>query len=104
MNLDSWPNLVAMLFDQAAKGGDAPFLWEKVDGAYRSISWREAAEQVSALARALKAYGLDKGDRVVLLAENAPHWAIADFAIMAAGGVSVPAYTTNTARDHAHIL
>jgi long-chain acyl-CoA synthetase len=93
-----------MLFDQAAKRGDAPFLWEKRDGAYRSISWREAADQVSALARALKTYGLSKGDRVVLLSENAPHWAIADFAIMAAGGVSVPAYTTNTARDHAHIL
>ncbi len=104
MKLDTWPNLVVMLFDQAAKYGDAPFLWEKRDGAYRSISWREAAEQVSALARALKAYGLAKGDRVVLLSENAPHWAIADFAIMAAGGVSVPAYTTNTARDHSHIL
>jgi len=104
MKLDTWPNLVVMLFDQAAKHGDAPFLWEKRDGAYRSISWREAAEQVGALARALKAYGLAKGDRVVLLAENSPQWAIADFAIMAAGGVSVPAYTTNTARDHAHIL
>lgn len=104
MKLDTWPNLVVMLFDQAAKHGDTPFLWEKREGTYRSISWREAADQVSALAKALKSYGLAQGDRVVLLSENAPHWAIADFAIMAAGGVCVPAYTTNTARDHAHIL
>jgi long-chain acyl-CoA synthetase len=104
MDLDTWPNLVAMLFDQAARRDETPFLWEKRDGAYRATSWGEAVAQVSALARALKAYGLGPGERVVLLSENAPHWAVADFAIMAAGGVTVPAYTTNTARDHAHIL
>jgi long-chain acyl-CoA synthetase len=104
MKLDTWPNLVAMFFDQAAKYGDKPFLWDKRDGTYVSTSWREAADEVRGIAKALTHYGLGKGDRVVLLSENAPRWGIADFAIMAAGGVSVPAYTTNTARDHAHIL
>ncbi len=104
MDLNTWPNLVAMFFAQAERGGDKPFLWAKRDGAWRSVSWREAAERVTNLARALRAYGLAHGDRVVLVADNGPEWAIADFAIMAAGGVSVPAYTTNTARDHGHIL
>jgi long-chain acyl-CoA synthetase len=104
MKLDTWPNLVTMLHEQVQAKGDAPFLWGKVEDAYRPTSWRQAADQVNALARALRSYGLQPGDRVVLVSENAPHWAIADFAIMAAGGVSVPAYTTNTARDHAHIL
>ena len=40
----------------------------------------------------------------MLLPQNAPRWAIADFAIMAAGGVTVPVYTTNTAANHEHII
>ena len=104
MKLDTWPNLVAMFFSQAEKYGDKPFLWRKQDGVYVAMSWRQAADEVRGLARALVAYGLEDGDRVVLLSENAPRWGGADFAIMAAGGVSVPAYVTNTANDHSHIL
>ncbi len=104
MEIDDWPNLVAMLLSQAGKRGDQPFLWEKHDGAYQPLSWRVVADQVGALAAALKAYGLAPGDRVLLLSNNSPRWAIADFAIMAAGGVSVPLYTTNTVANHEHVL
>jgi long-chain acyl-CoA synthetase len=41
---------------------------------------------------------------VLLVSENRPEWCIADLAIMAAGCVTVPAYTSNTTRDHAHVL
>jgi long-chain acyl-CoA synthetase len=68
------------------------------------MSWREVAGQVGSLAAALQSYGLARGDRVLLLSENSPRWAIADFAIMAAGGVTVPMYTTNTVANHEHIL
>lgn len=104
MEIDDWPNLVAMLFIQAENDGAKAQFWSKQDGSFRPVSRREAVDQVSALAAALNSYGLKHGERVVLLAHNSPRWAIADFAIMAAGGVSVPAYTTNTAADHAHIL
>src|SRR3546814_12608048 len=40
----------------------------------------------------------------MLVSENRPEWCIADLAIMAAGCVTVPTYTTNTERDHQHIL
>ena len=40
----------------------------------------------------------------MLVTENRPEWLIADLAIMAAGCVTVPTYTTNTERDHQHIL
>jgi len=50
------------------------------------------------------AEGIRAGDRVVLVSENRPEWLIADMAIMAAGGITVPAYTTNTTGDHRHIL
>jgi long-chain acyl-CoA synthetase len=104
MEIDDWHNLVAMFFEQAVKRGDAPFLWEKQAGAWRPMSWRETAAEVAALAAALRSWGLARGDRVLLLSGNAPRWAIADFAIMAAGGITVPLYTTNTPANHEHII
>lgn len=102
--LEYFPNLVTMFFTRAAEKGDAPFLWRKGGGAWRSISWAQAAQQVASLSAGLKATGLQRGDRVMLVSENRPEWCIADLAIMAAGGVTVPTYTTNTERDHAHII
>ena len=102
--LEHFPNLVTMFFTRVAEQGDAPFLWAKRDGRWQATSWRAASEQVAAMAAALKAIGLVAGDRVMLVSENRPEWCIADLAIMAAGCVTVPAYITNTERDHAHIL
>jgi len=101
---EQFPNLVTMFLSRAADMGDAPFLWAKKEGAWRSTSWREAAEQVAALAAALRRIGLAKGDLVMLVSENRPEWCLSDLAIMAAGCVTVPAYITNTERDHQHIL
>ena len=102
--LEHFPNLVTMFFARAAEKGDAPFLWHKAGGDWRPTTWREAARQVAALAASLKAQGLEPGDRVLLVSENRPEWCIADLAIMAAGCITVPAYVTNTTRDHAHVL
>jgi long-chain acyl-CoA synthetase len=102
--LEHFPNLVAMFFARAAAKADKPFLWTKTDGAWTPLSWAEVARQVAALAEALAAMGLQRGDRVMLVSENRPEWCIADLGIMAAGCVTVPAYITNTERDHAHIL
>ena len=44
------------------------------------------------------------GDRVVIAMENRPEWCIAELAILSLGAIAVPAYTTNTADDHQHIL
>ena len=102
--LEHFPNLVTMFFTRAREKGDAPFLWAKHDGSWHSISWADAARQVAAFAESLKRIGLQPGDRVMLVSENRPEWLIADLGIMAAGCVTVPAYTTNTTRDHTHIL
>jgi long-chain acyl-CoA synthetase len=99
-----FPNLVTMFFTRAAERGEAPFLWRKAEGQWAAISWAEAARQVAALAAALKREGLRPGDTVMLVSENRPEFCIADLAIMAAGCVTVPTYTTNTTRDHEHIL
>jgi long-chain acyl-CoA synthetase len=102
--LEHFPNLVTMFFTRAAEGGDKPFLWRKEGNRWVSISWEQAARDVAALATALRHIGLKRGDRVMLISENRPEWCISDLAIMAAGCVTVPAYTTNTERDHTHIL
>ena len=57
---DRWPNLTRMFFDRAAERGDAPFLWRKRAGAWRSTSWAEAARIVAGLADALRALDRDE--------------------------------------------
>ncbi len=104
MDYHTCPNLAAMFFEWAAEKGDRPFLWAKRGGAYQPISWRAAAEQVTALARGLRSLGVARGDRVGVVSENRPEWVIADFAIMAAGAITVPAYTTHGVEDHRHVL
>ena len=102
--LEHFPNLVTMFLTRARELGDKPFLSAKRGGGWQSISYAEAARQVAALADGLVAIGLKPGDRVMLVSENRPEWLIADLAIMAAGCVTVPTYTTNTTRDHQHVL
>jgi long-chain acyl-CoA synthetase len=97
-------SLPAMFFEMAARHGSRPFLWAKRGGGYRPLGWAEAARQVRLLAQGLAALGVMPGDRVVLVAENRPEWVLADLAIMSAGAVTVPAYTSNTVEDHRHIL
>ncbi len=103
-DFDTSRNLVALFLDRAGEQGDKPFLWAKREGKWRPLSWSEAARQVCLFAEGLRALGLDDGDRVMLVSENRPEWCLADLAIMAAGCVTVPAYTTNTERDHLHII
>ncbi len=97
-------NLVDLFEKSAIQGGEKPFLWGKVDGSYRPWSWATVRNRVHSLAKALRAKGLKPGDRVLLVSENRPEWPIVDLAVLRAGGVTVPAYTTNTKDDHHHLL
>ena len=103
-DIDEAKNLVALFLRRADEKGDAPFLSAKIDGQWKSTSWAEVAEKACLMAEKLREIGLRDGDRVVIVSENRPEWCIADLAIMAAGCITTPAYTTNTERDHAHIL
>ncbi|MFO1113682.1 MAG: AMP-binding protein [Rhodospirillales bacterium] len=76
----------------------------EAEGRWVPLTWRETAVSICRLARGLTGLGIRAGDRVLLVSENRPAWFVADFAIMAAGAVTVPAYTTNTEGDHLHLL
>jgi long-chain acyl-CoA synthetase len=101
----SYQNLPQMFWDRAAAMGAKPFLWRRsLDGGWHSMDWAIVADQVKNLASALRGMGLQQGDRVLLVSENRPEFLIADFAIMSAGLITVPAYTTNTVDDQAYLL
>jgi len=104
MDYDSLTSLPAMFFANTAEIGDRPFLWAKRDGDWRPTTGSNARNQAAALTNALISLGVSKGDRVTLVAESRPEWMIADIAIMATGGIAVPAYTTNQVSDHVHVL
>ena len=99
-----WSSLPGMFVEQARHFGDRPLVWAKRDGAYQAMSGRRVDQEMRRLARGLRAVGMEDGDRIVLVSENRPKWLAADLAIMAGGGITVPAYTTNTVDDHRHIL
>ncbi|WP_232495104.1 AMP-dependent synthetase/ligase [Novosphingobium kaempferiae] len=103
-DFDRSANVVSLFLARADALGEAPMLWAKRDGQWHAISWAEAARRVCLLAASLRRLGLRDGERVLIVSENRPEWCLADLAIMAAGCVTVPTYTTNTTRDHIHIL
>ena len=104
MDYSAWQSLPAMFLERAETFGDRNFLWARHEGVYRPLTWRQAAQTVKDLSRGLRKLGLKPGERVVLLSENRPEWLISDVAVMAAGAIAVPAYTTNTSADHNHVL
>jgi long-chain acyl-CoA synthetase len=104
MTLAERQSIPAMFFDWAARKGDSPFLWVKQDGVWAPLGWAETARRVRLLARGLRSLGIARGDRVAIIADNRPEWVIADLAIMSAGAVTVPAYTTYTPEDYRHVL
>ena len=71
---------------------------------WQIISSRQLYGYVSALARILQQWGIQKGDRVAILGENRPEWMIADFACVTTGIVDVPIYATLTAEQTLYLL
>src|SRR3954469_2000692 len=100
----TWPSLPAMMFALARSWPDKRLLRAFRDGAWHSITWGEFGRMAASCARHLRAAGVAAGDRVVIVSENRPEYPIAETALMALRAVPVPAYTTNTVADHAHIL
>jgi long-chain acyl-CoA synthetase len=71
---------------------------------WQVISSRQLYGYIVALARILKQWGIEKGDRVAILSENRPEWMISDFACVTTGIVDVPIYTTLTAEQTLYLL
>ena len=97
-------NLPDMFFTKCAQMGDGEFLWRKTGGKFHSWGWARVRGEILQMASALRALGVNPGDRVLLVSENRPEWLIADFAIMTAGAITVPGYITYTTDDFQFVL
>lgn len=98
---DTLPRVILQL---AEKRKGATALRYKDNGTYRDISWDELRERISLYSRSLLALGLEKGDRVAVMAPNSPPWVYADLGAMALGSISVPIYHTEGLDSVLHIL
>ena len=76
----------------------------KAGGAWHDISYDELLQRVTRFALALRRLGVQRGDRVAMLSENRPEWAITDYACLCLGVTDVPIYPTLPANQIRYIL
>lgn len=92
------------VFFTIAERGKSRVALTKYSGAWKPITAEQLQARVYATARHIRDWGVRKGDRVAILSENRPEWAIVDFATLLLGAVDVPIYATQTPEQCLHIL
>ncbi len=96
---------VCQIFYRSVDGyRKAEHLKHKTAEGWKGISSDEFRTAVEETSMGLRALGIGKGDRVAILSENRPEWAIADLATLCAGAADVSVYSTLTPRQVAYIL
>jgi len=90
--------------DRADRKRDTVLFRKRLSKELLSVTWSEAFDGVDRFGVALIRDGFEFGDRAAVMADNGPDWAIADFAIQAAGGVVVPIYCTSSEEQIEHVL
>ena len=106
MELSKINSLVELFFtkyEEVRPISDKPFLKWLKDDKKDFLTWQQVELNIQILSDYLKT-NLSKGDRCVLLSENRPEWLVADLAIMNAGGVTVPLFTTYSEKDYEYII
>jgi len=98
------PRTINDIFFAIVEHGLAQVMLTRAENQWVPIGSQEFYRDVGGLARWLRQSGLRKGDRLAILSENRPEWAVADFASFLLGAVVVPIYTTLTAQQTAYIL
>lgn len=98
-------NVYRMLVASAEAYGTGPALHQPDgQGGYRTYSWAEMRQLVEEIAAGLRSLGIRLGDVVALASETRAEFVLADFAIMAAGGISAAVYTSLAFADQARTL
>jgi long-chain acyl-CoA synthetase len=90
--------------DNASRRPDHAAFARKIDGGWHTVTARQFADQVTALAAGLIAAGIQPGDRIALMSSTRYEWALCDYAILTVGAVTVPIYETSSAEQVAWIL
>jgi long-chain acyl-CoA synthetase len=96
-------HLALMIRASARTYANRTAMRHEVGGAWRSITYAELGDRIRTAAKALLELGIRQGDRVGIFAPNRPEWAIADFAILSVGAISVAIYATETTKGAEYI-
>jgi len=106
MELSKIKSLVELFFTKYKElnsTSNKPFLKWLKDNKKDFLTWKQVERNIQILSEYLRK-NLSKGDRCILLSENRPEWLISDIAIMNAGGVTVPLFTTYSEKDYEYII
>ena len=95
MNIKNHNNLLELFYNQYTKEKADQIFLKSLKNPNDKFSWRDTYLNILKLSNELKSL-IQKKDRCLLISENRPEWMISDLAIMLAGGITVPAYTTYT--------
>ena len=105
MELNKINSLVELFFkkyEEKVSIKHQPFLkWLKDEKKF--LTWEKVRNDIVIISQYLRK-NLSNGDRCVLLSENRPEWLISDIAIMNAGGVTIPLFTTYSEKDYEYII
>ena len=104
VRVDDVDTLSTTVFALADEQPDAVALRRRVDDAWVDVTYAAFTAQVVDVARGLVASGIEPGDRIALLSRTRYEWTLFDYAIVAAGAVTVPIYETSSAEQVAWIL
>ena len=105
--LPDWQHgtLTGLLFQTVDRFAAKPAaLRYKAEGRWHDITHREMLQRVTHLALGLRRLGVARGDRVAILSENRPEWAITDYACLCIGVTDVPIYPTLPAAQLTYVL
>jgi len=103
MKLNSYNNLLELFFDQYEKQDKNNIFLTNLGNPQHKFSWEKTYLLINDLSNKISK-DIKLGDRCILISENRPEWLISDLAIMLAGGISVPSYTTYTTKDYEYII
>ena len=104
MNLDSLNNLIELFANQANKQNKKTIFLQWLNPiSKKTYTWEDTEKNILKLSKEINK-NIKEGDRCLLVSENRPEWFISDLAIMLAGGITVPAYTTYTEEDYKYLI
>jgi len=104
MSSEKFETLVDIFKHASASFGPRDFLGEKDAGTWNWISYARFAQMVDDLRAGLAQQGVTRGDRIAVISDNRPEWAVAAYAAYTLGAVYVPMYEAQQPKDWKFIL
>ena len=103
MEISKINSLVELYFKKSKEVDKKKIFLEWLRPQKQIYDWNDISKQILKLSIKIKSL-IKSGDRCLILSENRPSWLISDIAIMNAGGISVPIFTTYSPNDYKYIL